>query len=381
METDICKDEHRRIRAEISLSALDRNLAVMKKHLEPGARICAVVKANAYGHGSVPLARHMESSSLIWGYAVASFGEALELRKAGILKPIILLGYVFPEHYQELISNDVRICVFDNETAEEVSRASKSCGKKAKIHIAVDTGMSRIGFEPDEQSAETIVSILQKEGLEAEGLFTHFARADEPSLNPAIKQRERFLAFSDMLLAKGIRIPFIHMANSAAIMRFPASHGKLVRAGITLYGMWPSDDVSEEMDGLEPVMRLVSHISFVKTLPQGRAVSYGGTFVTERETVIATIPAGYADGYPRMLSGKGEVLIHGKRAPIIGRVCMDQFMVDVTGIPGTVRGDEAVLIGKQGDEEIRAEEIGRISGRFNYELTSLITDRVPRVYL
>lgn len=381
MDTDICKDEHRRIRAEISLSAIDRNLAVMGEHLDAGTRICAVVKANAYGHGAVPLARHIESSSLVWGYAVASCEEALELKEAGIRKPVILLGYVFPEHYPELIRSDVRICVFDEETAGEVSRASKACRKGAKIHIAVDTGMSRIGFEPDERSAAAIASLLQKEGIEAEGLFTHFARADEPSLDPAIEQRERFLSFAGKLREKGISIPYIHMSNSAAIMRFPASHGKLVRAGITLYGMWPSEEVRDEMEGLEPVMRLVSHISYVKTLPAGRAVSYGGTYVTNRETTVATIPAGYADGYPRGLSGKGEVLIRGRRAPIIGRVCMDQFMVDVSGIPGAARGDEAVLIGKQGSEEIRPEEVGRISGRFNYELTSCITGRVPRVYL
>ena len=381
MGTDTCKDEHRRIRAEISLSALDRNLEVMSRHLTSGTRICAVVKADAYGHGSVPLARHMESDPLVWGYAVASFGEAMELREGGIRKPVILLGYVFPEHYQELIRNDVRLCVFDEETAEEVSKASKACGSEARIHIAVDTGMSRIGFEPDERSVETVVSMLKKEGLVAEGLFTHFARADEPSLEPAYEQRERFLSFTDMLLARGIGVPYVHMSNSAAIMRFPASHGSLVRAGITLYGMWPSEDVREEMEGLEPVMRLVSHVSYVKTLPAGRAVSYGGTYITDHDTEIATIPAGYADGYPRMLSGRGEVLIHGKRAPIIGRICMDQFMVDVSGISGTSRGDEVVLFGKQGDEEIRPEEIGRLSGRFNYELTSCITGRVPRVYL
>ena len=381
MEKEITRDEDRRIKAEISLSAIDRNLMVMAEHLNPGTGICAVIKANAYGHGAVQLARHMEPNDLVWGYAVATAEEAFELRKNGIRKPILLLGYVFPEHYRKLIEQDVRLCVFDAETAEEVIRASRACRREAKVHLAVDTGMGRIGFEPDEVSAGIIASYADRKGLLIEGMFTHFARADEPSLAPAVEQRRRFMAFSELLSEKNVRIPLVHMSNSAAIMRFPEAHLRLVRAGITLYGMWPSDEVSGEMKGLEEVMRLVSHVSYVKTLPAGRAVSYGGTYITDRDTVVATIPAGYADGYPRGLSGKGEVLIHGKRAPIIGRICMDQFMADVSEIPGVSRGDEVVLMGKQGTDEIRAEEIGHISGRFNYELTSCITGRVPRVYL
>lgn len=371
---------HSRVCARIDLDAMDHNLDVMRRKLKGDTPICAVIKANAYGHGAVPIAAHLEKREDIWGFACACAEEALQLRRAGIEKPLLLLGYAFPEDYRELVSEDIRACVFDYETAASLAACAAELGREAIVHIALDTGMSRIGFQAEAGAAAEVRRIAELPGLRIEGLFTHFARCDEPSLEPARRQYELYRSFEDMLEEEGVEIPIRHVCNSAGIMRFPDASRDMTRAGITLYGLTPSEEVAEEMRELRPVMSLVSHISHVKMLPPGRAVSYGGTFVTERDTLVATVPAGYADGYPRLLSGKGQVLIRGRRAPILGRVCMDQFMVDVTGIPEAARGDEVVLLGAQGDERISAEEIGRISGRFNYELVSCITQRVPREY-
>lgn len=370
-----------RINAEIDLDAVAHNFDLMHKKLRPGTKMCAVVKADCYGHGAVPIARFIEDYDYIWGFACATPEEAMELRDAGIKKPLILLGYAFPESYEDIVKNDIRACIFEMKSAEKLSETAEKLHKKAKIHLALDTGMSRIGFKDDDDSVEAIKKIADDPDLEIEGMFTHFARADEPSLDPAKKQLERYEAFSEKLEENGVRIPIHHVSNSAALMRFQEANEDMVRAGITIYGLTPSDDVTDEMEGLLPVMSIRSHISFVKTLPAGCAISYGGTYVTKKETRVATVPCGYADGYPRTLSNKGEVLIHGKRVPILGRVCMDQFMVDVSGIPDVGQGDEVVLLGKQGTERITAEEIGNKSGRFNYEFVCDISKRVPRTYL
>ncbi len=373
--------KYSRVQAEINLDAIDRNLDVMLGKLNPDTSICAVVKADSYGHGAIQIARHIQSLPYIWGYAVATPEEAMQLRMSGISKPIVLLGYAFPESYEDIIDYDIRACVFEYESAKKLSEIAGSLQKEVRVHIAVDTGMGRIGFSPDRSSVDVIAEITKLPNLVIEGIFTHFARCDEPSLLPAKEQFHLFRRFLKTLENKGIKIPIRHASNSAGIMRFQDANLDMVRAGITLYGLMPSDDVASEMEGLMPVMAIKSHIVFVKTLPAGRPVSYGGTYVTKADTVVATIPVGYADGYPRQLSGKGEVLIHGRRAPILGRVCMDQFMVDVTGIENAAVGDEVVLLGQQGEETITAEEIGRISGRFNYELVSDITKRVPRSFL
>ncbi len=373
--------EYSRIRAEIDLDAIDRNLDVMRKHLKEGTPICAVVKADSYGHGAVPIARHIEPRDDIWGFAVATAEEGKLLRKAGIQKPVVLLGYVFPESYEIVLKYGLRACIFEETSAELLSEAAKKAGTCAVIHIALDTGMSRIGFDVSEAAADAVCRIAEKDALKIEGLFTHFARCDEPSLEPAVEQFKAYQTFLQMLAERGLEIPVRHVCNSAGTMRFKEANLDLVRAGITLYGLTPSDEIADEMTELQPVMRLVSHLSYVKELPPGRAISYGGTYVTGRTMRVATVPTGYADGYPRLLSGKGSVLIGGKRAPILGRVCMDQFMVDVSGIPEAAVGSEAVLLGSQGDECITAEEIGRLSGRFNYELVSDISKRVPRNYL
>ncbi len=373
--------KYSRIRADIDLDAVLYNFENMKANIRPGCKITAVIKADGYGHGSVQIAELMEPFDYMWGFAVAAADEAFRLRRAGIRKPIMLLGYTFDEFYEDLIRENVRICVFDYDTAAKVSDAAFTAKKKAIIHIALDTGMSRIGFRDNDASVAEIVKIAKLPNIEIEGLFTHFARADEVSIDPAVRQLERYNAFAEKVEKAGVDIPIHHVSNSAGIIRLREANKDMVRAGITVYGLMPSADVETDIVPLKPVMSLVSHISYVKDIEAGDEVSYGGTFKAEKTMRVATIPVGYADGYPRMLSGKGYVLIKGRKAPILGRVCMDQFMVDVTDIEGAKRGDEVVLLGKQGDERITAEELGDISGRFNYELVCDISKRVPRNFI
>ena len=370
-----------RIRADIDLDAVLYNFESMKANIRPGCKITAVIKADGYGHGSVQIAELMEPYDYMWAYAVAAADEAFRLRRAGIRKPIMLLGYTFDEFYEDLIRENVRICVFDYDTAISVSDAAFAAKKKALIHIALDTGMSRIGFRDNDASVAEIVKIAKLPNIQIEGLFTHFARADEVSIEPAVRQLERYDAFAEKVKKAGVDISIHHVSNSAAIIRLREANKDMVRAGITVYGLMPSADVETDIVPLKPVMSLISHISYVKDIEAGDEVSYGGTFKAEKTMRVATIPAGYADGYPRLLSGKGYVLIKGRKAPILGRVCMDQFMVDVTDIEGAARGDEVVLLGKQGDERITAEELGDLSGRFNYELVCDISKRVPRNYI
>ncbi len=374
-------EKNMRVRAEIDLDAVAFNMEVMRNKISPETKITAVIKADAYGHGAVEIAHLIEDYPNLWGFAVAAAEEGMQLRRSGIKKPILTLGYVFPECWADMIDYDIRFAVFDLETAEEISRLAGSLGKTAVIHIALDTGMSRIGFADTDESVEIVKKIAALPGVKIEGLFTHFARADEPSIAPAERQLARYNAFSEKLDAAGVAVPIHHTSNSAGIFRLKNANLSMVRAGITLYGLLPSDEVKDEVKPLMPVMRLVSHISYVKDLMPGAEISYGGTFKVEKPMRVATIPVGYADGYPRLLSNRGYVLISGKRAPILGRVCMDQFMVDVTDIPDAMRGDEAVLLGNQGEETITAEDIGAMSGRFNYELVCDITKRVPRHYM
>ncbi|MBQ6321736.1 MAG: alanine racemase [Lachnospiraceae bacterium] len=368
-----------RLYATIDLNAIQQNIQEMIRCTANDARICCVVKADGYGHGSLQVARCVESEERIWGFAAATTEEAMLLRTNGIRKPIMILGYVFPDDYETLIIHQVRIPVFSAEMAKDVSNAALRTGKTAKIHLIVDTGMNRIGFTDSKESADEIETLLSYPNLEAEGIFTHFARADEKDKSHAFAALERFLAFVRMLEERGIHIPLCHSANSAATMEFPASHLNMVRVGISMYGIYPSDEMDKEACHLVPAMELKSRVSFVKTVPAGEPVSYGGTYVTEREMRIATVPAGYADGYPRSLSNKGCVLIGGKRARILGRICMDQMMVDVTGLPCEI-GAEVTLMGRDGDEFLGINELSDLSGRFPYEFICVIGKRVPRVY-
>ena len=374
-------EKYSRVKALISLDAVEYNFEQMKKNIKEGTKIVAVIKADAYGHGAVPIAKMIQEYDYIWGFATATAQEALQLRRAGIRKPVLVIGLVFEEYYEKLVENEIRMAVCDYETARKFDEAAKKKGKKGLIHLAVDTGMTRIGFKDDKECLEEIRCIYELSDVRIEGLFTHFARADEYDRSPAMVQLKRYLDFAELLEKNGIHIPLHHCSNSAGIIRVPEANMDMVRAGITIYGIYPSDEVEKDIVKLKPVMELKSHVSYVKDVQPDTEVSYGGTFVTSRPTRMATIPVGYADGYPRQLSGKGWVLIHGKKAPICGRVCMDQFMVDVTEISDVKAGDEVTLLGRDGDEFISADTLGDLSGRFSYEFVCDINKRVPRIYL
>ena len=363
-------------RAIIDLDAVFSNFdAVCRK---AGVPVMAVIKADAYGHGAVPVARLLEERCAFFG--VSSMSEALELRRAGIARPILILGYTPPQAYPDALRLGIRPAIFRREDSEALSRAAKKTGLAAAFHFALDTGMSRIGFQPTEADADICAEIAALPGLRPEGLFSHFATADCADLSRARAQAERFDAFDAMLKRRGVEIPIRHLNNSAGVMNFD-NHYEMVRSGIVTYGLYPSGEVDPGLLPLTPAMQLVSRISYVKMLPPGREISYGGTFVTHRPTAVATVPVGYADGYRRSLSGRFYVLIHGRRAPILGRICMDQLMVDVTDIPDARVGDTATLIGKDGAETISMEEIAAAAGSFNYEFACGISRRVPRVYL
>ena len=370
-----------RTRAEISLRAIGENLEAIHRHQEPGAKVLAVLKADGYGHGAIPIAEMIEPLDYVWGYAVATAQEALELRQAGLQKPILILGYTFPEDDAMLVREDIRPTIFQYETARRFSKEAGRQNKILHIHLALDTGMGRIGFPVCEESVEEIQKIQKLENLRIEGIFTHFARADETDRSPAMEQLDRYERFEKWLKDAGVSIPIHHCSNSAGIMRMPEAHKDMTRAGIILYGIYPSDQVEKERLSLVPAMGWKASVSYVKEVPKGTAISYGGTYVTRERTKVATIPVGYADGYPRSLSNKGWVLIHGQKAPLLGRVCMDQFMVDVTKIPNVKQGDEVTLMGRDGEEVLSVDTLAELSGRFPYEFVCDVGKRVPRIYL
>ena len=370
-----------RVYAEIDLSAVRYNMESMHNNLKEGTQMAAVVKADAYGHGALRVSESIENLPYLWGYAVATVDEALSLIADGRKKPVLVLGISFPEHYESIVKEEIRPAVCEYEAAEALSAIAVKQNKICYIHIKIDTGMSRIGFQVDEKTAETIAQIAALPNISIEGIFTHFAQADEVDKTPALKQLDLFTKMIEMVEKKGVSIPIHHCSNSAGIVEIPNANMDMVRAGITLYGLWPSDEVSKDIVPLRPVMSIRSHISFLKTLPAGRKISYSGTYTTDRERKIATIPVGYADGYARGLSNKGYVLIRGQKAPICGRVCMDQFMVDVTDIPDVREEDPVTLLGRDQDACITMEDLGALSGRFNYEFACLITNRVPRIYI
>lgn len=375
-------ERYQRVYAAVDLDAVRRNMDGMRKKLSPKTKMIAVIKADGYGHGAVQIGRQLEELDYVSGYATATAEEALILRHAKLTKPILVLGYVFPYCYEELIRHDIRIAVFREDTLRELSDCAQRLGKTAKVHVKVDTGMSRIGIRTDGEGSIFVKKVLAKEGIELEGIFTHFARADEADKKYARKQLADFQDFIDKIEeSTGYRIPMKHCSNSAGILELPEANMDVVRAGITLYGLWPSEQVSRETIPLSPALSLKSRIVYVKEVEEGTQISYGGTYVAPKRMRVATIPVGYGDGYPRGLSGKGYVLIHGKRAPILGRVCMDQFMVSVEDIPEAKEGDEVTLIGKDGQEWITMEQLGDLSGRFNYELACDLGKRIPRVYL
>lgn len=368
--------------ALVDLDAIRSNMVNMHEHLKPGTKMIGVIKTDGYGHGSVPIARMLQKLDFMYGFAVATAEEAFELRDHGIQMPILILGYTFPYSYEKIVEKDIRPCVFRYDMVEDIGRVAVKQNKRAKVHIKVDTGMGRIGIMPDEAGFDFVKRVRDTAGIEIEGVFTHFARADEKDKSYSKKQLEIFKEFTHRLESElGLTGLIKDCSNSAGILEIPEANMDVVRAGITLYGLSPSQEVDMSIIPLKPALSLYSTVIFVKWLEAGYPISYGGTYTTSKRTKIATVPLGYGDGYPRSLSNIGYVLIRGQRAPIVGRVCMDQFMVDVTDIPDVAEGDRVTLIGKDGYDEITADELGRISGRFNYEFMCDLSKRIPRVYI
>lgn len=365
-----------RTEAAIDLDAAEHNFNVTRAKLPENVKLLCVIKADAYGHGAVPLAKLFEGRADFYG--VACIEEAIELKKAGIKTPVLILGAVPKEYYSDIVKYDVRVPIFNLEDAKALSAEAVKQSKTAPFHFCVDTGMSRIGFQVNKESADACLEITKLPNIEAEGLFSHFATADEKDLSKAIAQRDKFKEFIKLLEERGINIPIKHINNSAGIMNFD-EYFDMCRMGIILYGLYPSHEVDENLLKIKPVMEWRAHITHIKELEPGREISYGGTYKTGEARRIATIPVGYADGYPRCLSNKGKVLINGEFAPITGRVCMDQFMVDITGIDAKV-GDTVVLVGKSGSKELSMEEVSESAYSFNYELPCRVARRVPRTY-
>lgn len=369
-----------RVHADIDLDAIRHNMEEMHRLTDPNTKLMAVIKTDGYGHGAIPIARELEAVDYVYGYAVATEEEALALRADGIGKPILILGYTFPEQYEALLQARITPAIFTLESARLLSETAERLNTTAHVHIKLDTGMGRVGFLVSEESADVIAQIAKLPHIMIEGMFTHFARADETDKTSANRQLSDFLHMADMLEERGVHVPLKHCSNSAGILDLPQANLDIARAGITLYGLHPSEEVHLERMDMRPAMSLKSQVVHVKTLPAGYGISYGATYVTETERRIATIPVGYGDGYARSLSNKGNVLIRGRRAPICGRICMDQFMVDVTDIPEVCVGDVVTLIGTDDGEQITLEELGEKSGRFNYEFACDLGKRIPRIF-
>ena len=363
-------------RVKIDLDAIASNMDAIRE--KAGVPVMAVVKADAYGHGAVQVARLLQDKCAF--FCVSSILEAMELRQAGLSTPILILGHTPADAFPTAIREGIRPTIYRLEDALALSKAAQFLELPARFHFAVDTGMSRIGFQVTEEDADVCARIANLPGLFAEGLFSHFATADCADLSRAEQQAERFAEFDGMLRRRGVKVPIRHLNNSAGLMNFATPY-EMVRSGIITYGMYPSDEVDPGLLALRPALQWLSRVTHVKTLPAGREISYGGTYVTKSDTVVATIPVGYADGYRRNLSGKFYVLIHGQKAPILGRICMDQMMVDVTHIPGVQVGDRVTLVGSDGGETIAMEEISAQADSFNYEFVCGISRRVPRLYV
>lgn len=370
-----------RIRARIDLDAIEYNIEKMKENLPEDTKLIVVAKADCYGHGALQTTSLLSLKEYVWGFAVATLDEAIVLRRGGITKPILVLGCIFPEQWIDALENNIRITVYTEELTKVLSDLAVKIGRKAYVHVKLDTGMGRIGFTPGKEGADKIEEISKLPNIVMEGLYTHFSKADEGDKSYTMKQMEAYTWMKEELTGRGITFSYYHCCNSAGIIDLKGAGQNLSRAGISTYGMYPSEEVHKENVDLKPALELISHVAFVKWVDEGEMISYGGTYVTKKRTKIATIPVGYGDGYPRSLSNKGYMLIHGKKAPIIGRVCMDQCMVDVTEIEDVKFGDEVVLVGRDGDEYLSVETLSRLSDRFNYEFVCLMGKRIPREYI
>lgn len=371
--------------AEIDLNAIGHNFRAIRSTLKPGVKMCCVVKADAYGHGAPMVAREYQRLGADW-FAVSNLEEAIQLRRCAITRPILILGYTPPQKAEELSELNISQSVLSLDYARQLSGYAQVAGVQVKMHLKVDTGMSRIGFvyqTPDESadSLNEMEEACRLPGLIPEGVFTHFAVADDGSDGEEFTLRQ-FACFKeaiDTLENRGIHFAIRHCANSGAVVDYPELQLDMVRPGIILYGMEPSDSVQHPLD-LRPAMELKTVISQKKAIPAGATVSYGRTFTAEKETIIATVPIGYADGYPRKFSGKAEMLVHGKRAPIVGRVCMDQLMLDVTDIPEAREGDVVTVFGRDGNAFLPVDELAALNDTIHYEMVCLVGKRVPRIY-
>ena len=368
--------EHRTY-LKIDLNRLEHNFNSVRNKLPSNVKVLGVIKANAYGHGAVEIGRFLDDKCDFFG--VACIEEAIELKRSGIKTLILILGRVFPFDIEAAVKYDIRIPIFSYADAVALSEEAVKQNKSVPFHLCIDTGMSRIGFQVNEESADICKRITELPNIFAEGLFSHFATADEADLSKAVVQRNKYKSFCDMLGDRGIEIPIKHLNNSAGIMNFD-EYFDMCRMGIITYGLYPSEEVDKSLLDIEPIMSWYTKISHIKVLEPEREISYGGTYKTDKPTKVATIPIGYADAFPRCLSNKGKVIINGKYAKILGRVCMDQFMVDVSDIDCNVN-DEVVIVGTQKDAHISMEELSNSAYSFNYELPCRIPARVNRVYV
>ncbi len=373
----VSKPGYNRIYARINMDNLRYNIMKMKARLKSDMKILAVVKADAYGHGAVGVSLRIRDLADYFG--VATIDEAMELRNAGIKEPILIIGYTDSEDFHKLIDYDITQAVYDVAECEKLSKVAIEAGRKIKVHLKVDTGMGRIGFASNKAGVEEALKLMYMEGLEIEGIFTHYAKADEIDKAYSYSQKEKFLEFIAGVEAGGMSFTIKHIDNSAGTMEMDDDEFDMVRLGIVTYGLYPSEEVDKSTE-IKPVMSLISHISHVKTVEPGTAISYGGTYVAETTRRIATVTVGYADGYPRAQSNLGRVIVRGQYAPIVGRVCMDQMMIDVTDIPEVLVKDEVILIGGTDDKYISVEEVAQYANSFNYELVCHIGRRVPHVY-
>lgn len=367
--------------AEVNLDNIAHNVKEIRKITDKKAEIMGVVKADAYGHGVKEVARTLLENG-VTRLAVSMLDEAIQLRQEGIDVPILTLSYTDPRRAEEIILNDVTQTVFSHDVAEALSDAAVRLNRNVKIHIKIDTGMTRVGFMPGYSAVKNVVQISKLPKIIIEGLFTHFASADETDKSYTYVQFERFMSIVSELNRVGIYIPVKHVCNSAGLIDLPEMHLSMVRPGIALYGLYPSDEVDKTKVDLKPAMTLKANVILVKDVEKDTCISYGRIFKTSHNSKIATIPIGYADGYTRLLTNKGRVLVNGQFAPIVGKICMDQCMIDITGIDGHVNvGDEVVLFGRQNDSEIKVEDLAKSIGTINYEVVCIIGKRIPRVYL
>lgn len=375
--TPIINESYYRCVAKINLSAVEHNLLEVKKFINEGVKTLAVIKADSYGHGSVPVSKTIEKYVDYFG--VTSIDEAIEVRLEGIKKPVLALSYIPPRRYVDVVNYDITATIYSFDDALLLSEAAAAKGKTAKIHIAVDTGMGRIGLTPDEVGADIAKEISKLDNIYIEGLFSHYACADSADKEDANNQTELFDKFIELLKQRNIDPPIKHICNSAGTIEFHKQYD-MCRVGVLLYGLYPSDEVENTKLNLIPAMEIISHVVHVKTVPAGYKIGYGHIYEAPSERRIATVSIGYADGYSRSCTGKGYVLIKGKKAPVVGKVCMDQIMVDVTDIEDVHVGERAVIMGESHGSFITAEQLGEMSNSFNYEVICNFTKRVARLY-